>query len=167
LHCQNPFKQPRPPTTTAEAEQAQDASASPWAVDDLIACWRGQRHARLSRDGINGVRKFSPRSRAVRRHPAARIGRCLLGAFMRKSSPRESVASLGPSSGLKGLLIGTGVRRILPGGPFTAYPVAAALSRSAPISAPHRHGGELDADRLRRAVAWELPPGTVLRCGVS
>jgi hypothetical protein len=35
--------------------------------------------------------------------------------------------SLGPRSGLKGLLIGAAFGAILPGGPFTAYPVASAL----------------------------------------
>jgi uncharacterized membrane protein YraQ (UPF0718 family) len=61
---------------------------------------------------------------------------CLLGAFIAEILPHEKVSrSLGPKSGLKGLLIGTAFGAILPGGPFTAYPVAARCSRSAPISA--------------------------------
>ena len=51
---------------------------------------------------------------------------CLLGAFIAEILPHEKVSrSLGPESGLKGLLIGTAFGAILPGGPFTAYPVAA------------------------------------------
>src|SRR5207244_7227730 len=53
---------------------------------------------------------------------------CLLGAFIAEILPHEKVSrSLGPNSGLKGLLIGTAFGAILPGGPFTAYPVASAL----------------------------------------
>jgi uncharacterized membrane protein YraQ (UPF0718 family) len=49
---------------------------------------------------------------------------CLLGAFISEILPHDKVSrSLWLNSGLKGLLIGA----ILPGGPFTAYPVASAL----------------------------------------
>jgi len=48
---------------------------------------------------------------------------------------------------LKGLLIGAAFGAILPGGPFTAYPVASALLTVGADSARPSHGGELDPDR--------------------
>src|ERR1700743_3959246 len=84
---------------------------------------------------------------------------CLLGAFIAEILPHDKVSrSLGPSSGLKGLLIGAAFGAILPGGPFTAYPVASALLTG---------GGEFGATismvvswtliGYGRAVAWDLP----------
>ena len=66
--------------------------------------------------------------------------------------------SLGPNSGLKGLLIGTAFGAILPGGPFTAYPVASALlTVGADFGATIAMVVSWTLIGYGRAVAWELP----------
>jgi len=53
---------------------------------------------------------------------------CLMGSFVTLLLPREAVARwVGAESGILGILIATIVGAILPGGPFTIYPVAGAL----------------------------------------
>jgi uncharacterized membrane protein YraQ (UPF0718 family) len=84
---------------------------------------------------------------------------CLLGAFIAEILPHEKVArSLGPKSGLKGLLIGTAFGAILPGGPFTAYPVASALlTVGADFGATIALVVSWTLIGYGRAIAWELP----------
>src|SRR5438128_4988569 len=84
---------------------------------------------------------------------------CLLGAFIAEILPHEKVSrALGPKSGLKGLLIGTAFGAILPGGPFTAYPVAAALlTIGADFGATIAMVVSWTLIGYGRAVAWELP----------
>ena len=84
---------------------------------------------------------------------------CLLGAFITEILPHEKVSrSLGPQSGLKGLLIGTAFGAILPGGPFTAYPVASALlTVGADFGATIAMVVSWTLIGYGRAVAWELP----------
>ena len=84
---------------------------------------------------------------------------CLLGAFIAEILPHEKVSrSLGPKSGLKGLLIGTAFGAILPGGPFTAYPVASALlTVGADFGATIAMVVSWTLIGYGRAVAWELP----------
>src|SRR5205085_8854648 len=84
---------------------------------------------------------------------------CLLGAFIAEILPHEKVSrSLGPESGLKGLLIGTAFGAILPGGPFTAYPVAAALlTVGADFGATIAMVVSWTLIGYGRAIAWELP----------
>ena len=84
---------------------------------------------------------------------------CLLGAFITEILPHEKVSrSLGPKSGLKGLLIGTAFGAILPGGPFTAYPVASALlAVGADFGATIAIVLSWTLIGYGRAVAWELP----------
>jgi uncharacterized membrane protein YraQ (UPF0718 family) len=84
---------------------------------------------------------------------------CLLGAFIAEILPHERVSrSLGPASGLKGLLIGTAFGAILPGGPFTAYPVASALlAVGADFGATIAMVVSWTLIGYGRAVAWELP----------
>jgi len=54
-----------------------------------------------------------------------------LGSLVGKFLPREAVAGmLGRGSGLKGILLGTAVGSILPGGPYVVFPVAAGLVSS-------------------------------------
>src|SRR5207302_9233421 len=63
-----------------------------------------------------------------------------------------------PNSGLKGLLIGTAFGAILPGGPFTAYPVASALlTVGADFGATIAMVVSWTLIGYGRAVAWELP----------
>jgi uncharacterized membrane protein YraQ (UPF0718 family) len=84
---------------------------------------------------------------------------CLLGAFITEILPHEKVSrSLGPNSGLKGLLIGAAFGAILPGGPFTAYPVASALlTVGADFGAAIAMVVSWTLIGYGRAVAWELP----------
>lgn len=84
---------------------------------------------------------------------------CLLGAFITEILPHEKVSrSLGPNSGLKGLLIGAAFGAILPGGPFTAYPVASALlTVGADFGATIAMVVSWTLIGYGRAVAWELP----------
>ena len=84
---------------------------------------------------------------------------CLLGAFIAEILPHEKVSrALGPKSGLKGLLIGTAFGAILPGGPFTAYPVAAALlTVGADFGATIAMVVSWTLIGYGRAIAWELP----------
>jgi uncharacterized membrane protein YraQ (UPF0718 family) len=84
---------------------------------------------------------------------------CLLGAFIAEILPHEKVSrSMGPESGLKGLVIGTAFGAILPGGPFTAYPVASALlSVGADFGATIAMVVSWTLIGYGRAVAWELP----------
>jgi uncharacterized membrane protein YraQ (UPF0718 family) len=84
---------------------------------------------------------------------------CLLGAFIAEILPHKKVArSLGPSSGLKGLLIGAAFGAVLPGGPFTAYPVASALlATGADFGATIALVVSWTLIGYGRAVAWELP----------
>jgi uncharacterized membrane protein YraQ (UPF0718 family) len=84
---------------------------------------------------------------------------CLLGAFITEILPHEKVSrSLGPKSGLKGLLIGAAFGAILPGGPFTAYPVASALlTVGADFGATIAMVVSWTLIGYGRAVAWELP----------
>ncbi|PSO19121.1 permease [Bradyrhizobium sp. MOS003] len=73
--------------------------------------------------------------------------------------PHEKVSrALGPKSGLKGLLIGTAFGAILPGGPFTAYPVASALlAVGADFGATIAMVVSWTLIGYGRAVAWEIP----------
>jgi Predicted permease len=81
------------------------------------------------RDGIDGVLKILTHDLWLFGEIMPRVlAGCLLGGFIAEILPHDKVSrALGPNSGLKGLLIGTAFGAILPGGPFTAYPVAAAL----------------------------------------
>jgi uncharacterized membrane protein YraQ (UPF0718 family) len=84
---------------------------------------------------------------------------CLLGAFIAEILPHEKVSrSMGPESGLKGLMIGAAFGAILPGGPFTAYPVASALlAVGADFGATIAMVVSWTLIGYGRAIAWELP----------
>jgi uncharacterized membrane protein YraQ (UPF0718 family) len=84
---------------------------------------------------------------------------CVIGALVRLLVPQSVIVRwLGERSGLRGLALATLVGAVFPGGPFTIFPLAAALMLSG-------------ADRgtttafitawlligLNRAVIWELP----------
>jgi uncharacterized membrane protein YraQ (UPF0718 family) len=112
------------------------------------------------RDGIDGVLEILARDLALFGGILPRVlAGCLLGAFIAEILPHEKVSrSLGPTSGLKGLLIGTAFGAILPGGPFTAYPVASALlTVGADFGATIAMVVSWTLIGYGRAVAWELP----------
>jgi uncharacterized membrane protein YraQ (UPF0718 family) len=118
----------------------------------VVLVWR--------RDGIRGVGEILTSDLALFGGILPRVlAGCLLGAFIAEILPHEQVArSLGPKSGLKGLLIGTAFGAILPGGPFTAYPVASALlAVGADFGATIALVVSWTLIGYGRAVAWELP----------
>jgi uncharacterized membrane protein YraQ (UPF0718 family) len=84
---------------------------------------------------------------------------CLIGAFVTMLLPREVVARrVGGESGLLGLLIATGTGAILPGGPFTIYPVASALlTLGADAGTAIAFITSWTLLGYNRALVWELP----------
>jgi len=112
------------------------------------------------RDGIQGVTEILTHDVTLFGGILPRVlAGCLLGAFIAEILPHEKVSrSLGPKSGLRGLLIGTAFGAILPGGPFTAYPVASALlAVGADFGATIAMVVSWTLIGYGRAVAWELP----------
>ncbi len=112
------------------------------------------------RDGIGGVLDILTHDVTLFGGILPRVlAGCLLGAFIAEILPHEKVSrSLGPNSGLKGLLIGAAFGAILPGGPFTAYPVASALlTVGADFGATIAMVVSWTLIGYGRAVAWELP----------
>lgn len=84
---------------------------------------------------------------------------CLMGAFVTMLLPREAVARwVGAESGIIGILIATVTGAVLPGGPFTIYPVAGALlAAGADVGAACAFVISWTLLGYARAVVWELP----------
>jgi uncharacterized membrane protein YraQ (UPF0718 family) len=84
---------------------------------------------------------------------------CLIGAFITLLLPREVVSRwVGSESGFLGILIATIVGAILPGGPFTIYPLAGAfLAIGADAGAAVAFVTSWTLLGYNRAVVWELP----------
>jgi len=154
--------QPPPPDEAADPEAAPRKKRKPvgWSmifIGALVAVcvvlvWR--------RDGSSGVLAILSADLWLFGEILPRVlAGCLLGAFIAEILPHEKVSrALGPKSGLKGLLIGTAFGAILPGGPFTAYPVAAALlTVGADFGATIAMVVSWTLIGYGRAVAWELP----------
>lgn len=121
-------------------------------VVSVVLVWR--------RDGPSGVTEILSSDIWLFAEILPRVfAGCLLGAFITEILPHEKVSrSLGPKSGLKGLLIGTAFGAILPGGPFTAYPVAAALlTVGADFGATIAMVVSWTLIGYGRAISWELP----------
>jgi uncharacterized membrane protein YraQ (UPF0718 family) len=118
----------------------------------VVLVWR--------RDGVDGVLRILSHDVLLFGEILPRVlAGCLLGGFIAEILPHDKISrALGPSSGLKGLLIGTAFGAILPGGPFTAYPVAAALlTVGADFGAAIAMVVSWTLIGYGRAVAWELP----------
>ena len=112
------------------------------------------------RDGLDGVLKILLQDFSLFGEIMPRVlAGCLLGGLIAAVLPHDKVSkSLGPESGLKGLLIGTAFGAILPGGPFTAYPVASALlAVGADFGATIAMVVSWTLIGYGRAVAWEMP----------
>ncbi len=84
---------------------------------------------------------------------------CLISAFVTRLLPREVVARLvGSESGFQGLLIATAVGAVLPGGPLTIFPVAAAfLVLGAEVGTAIAFITAWNLLGYNRALIWELP----------
>jgi uncharacterized membrane protein YraQ (UPF0718 family) len=84
---------------------------------------------------------------------------CLIGALVTLLLPREIVARwVGPDSGFSGLIIATVAGMILPGGPLTIYPVAAAfLAAGADMGAVIAFVVSWTLLGYSRALVWEMP----------
>ncbi|MGL4635771.1 MAG: permease [Beijerinckiaceae bacterium] len=98
---------------------------------------------------------------------------CLIGAMVRLLIPRKVIVEwVGEGSGLRGLLIASGVGALFPGGPFTIFPLAGAfmLSGADRGAAVAFVTGWLLLG-INRAIIWEMPFfGTdfvMLRMGLS
>ncbi len=87
--------------------------------------------------------------------------------------PRDLIeGSLGPESGLRGILIATGAGAITPAGPFIAMPIAATMLRSGAAAGPVvAFITAWSILAVHRLIAWEIPivgPGiALLRYGIS
>jgi uncharacterized membrane protein YraQ (UPF0718 family) len=84
---------------------------------------------------------------------------CLIGGFVILLLPREIVVRwVGAESGLTGLLVASSIGIILPGGPFTIYPIAGAfLAIGADAGAAIAFVTSWTLLGVNRAVIWELP----------
>lgn len=84
---------------------------------------------------------------------------CLVGAFIALLLPREVVNRwVGEESGFTGILVATLAGAILPGGPFTIYPIAATLALlGADIGAIVALIVSWSLLGYSRALIWELP----------
>jgi uncharacterized membrane protein YraQ (UPF0718 family) len=84
---------------------------------------------------------------------------CFIGAFVTLLLPREKVARwVGAESGIAGILIATIAGAIMPGGPFTIYPVAGAfLAAGADAGAACAFVIAWTLIGYTRAIVWELP----------
>jgi uncharacterized membrane protein YraQ (UPF0718 family) len=83
----------------------------------------------------------------------------LIGAFVMLLLPRETIVKwVGAESGIGGILVATFAGAILPGGPFTIYPVAGSfLAAGADVGAACAFVISWTLIGYTRAIVWELP----------
>lgn len=84
---------------------------------------------------------------------------CLIGALITLLVPREVVVKLvGSESGLRGLAIATLAGLLVPGGPFTVFPITVAfLAIGADRGAAIAFVTAWHVIGLNRAIIWEMP----------
>jgi uncharacterized membrane protein YraQ (UPF0718 family) len=84
---------------------------------------------------------------------------CLIAALVTVLLPRDTISRwVGHDSGLRGILISAGAGIIVPGGPFTIYPIAAAfLGMGADAAAAVTLITSWTTIGMSRALVWELP----------
>jgi uncharacterized membrane protein YraQ (UPF0718 family) len=158
-----PSKEPAAPADEAvEGEESPRRARKPigWSLIAIVVLVVVSATLVWRRDGIDGVLEILIHDLALFGGILPRVfAGCLLGAFIAEILPHEKVSrSLGPKSGLKGLLIGAAFGAILPGGPFTAYPVASALlTVGADFGATIAMVVSWTLIGYGRAIAWELP----------
>lgn len=87
------------------------------------------------------------------------LGALLLGAYIQRLVPRETMERwLGRDSGWRGLSLATLAGTATPGGPFTAFPLVAALYQTgaaAPVCITYLTAWAVLG--LNRVLVWELP----------
>lgn len=112
------------------------------------------------RDGMDAVVRIGLDDARLLLEMAPKVlGGCLIGAFVHLLVPGEVVARwVGSDSGLRGLVIATLSGILLPGGPFTIFPVAAAfLTLGAEAGAALAFISAWSLMGLNRSVIWEMP----------
>jgi uncharacterized membrane protein YraQ (UPF0718 family) len=84
---------------------------------------------------------------------------CLIGAFVTLLLPREAIVrAVGAESGILGILVATVAGALLPGGPFTIFPVAGAfIAAGADAGAASAFIISWTLLGYTRAIVWELP----------
>jgi uncharacterized membrane protein YraQ (UPF0718 family) len=84
---------------------------------------------------------------------------CLIAALVTVLLPRDTISRwVGKDSGFKGILISAGVGIIVPGGPFTIYPIAAAfLGMGADAAAVVTLITSWTTIGMSRVLVWEMP----------
>jgi len=157
-----PLKDPAPADEGADGEEPPRRGRKPvgWSMIAIVVLVAVSATLVWRRDGIAGVLDILIHDLALFGGILPRVfAGCLLGAFITEILPHDKVSrSLGPNSGFKGLLIGAAFGAILPGGPFTAYPVASALlTVGADFGATISMVVSWTLIGYGRAVAWELP----------
>jgi uncharacterized membrane protein YraQ (UPF0718 family) len=157
-----PTKDPAPDADAAEFEPRPGRIRKPvgWSTISIAVLVAISAALVYRRDGASGVWEILKHDLTLFGGILPRVlAGCLLGAFITEILPHEKVSrSLGPKSGLKGLLIGAAFGAILPGGPFTAYPVASALlTVGADFGATIAMVVSWTLIGYGRAIAWELP----------
>ena len=156
------MKDPAQAKDAAEGEPRPGRARKPvgWSMITIIVLVAISVILVYRRDGLSGVADILTNDLSLFGGILPRVlAGCLLGAFIAEILPQDKISrSLGPASGLKGLLIGTAFGAILPGGPFTAYPVASALlAVGADFGATIAMVVSWTLIGYGRAVAWELP----------
>jgi uncharacterized membrane protein YraQ (UPF0718 family) len=156
------LREPAPADEAAEGEVRPRHRRKPigWSMITIVVLVAISATLVWRRDGLAGVLEILTHDLALFGGILPRVfAGCLLGAFIAEILPHDKVSrSLGPNSGLKGLLIGAAFGAILPGGPFTAYPVASALlTVGADFGATIAMVVSWTLIGYGRAVAWELP----------
>ncbi len=156
-----PLKDPAPADNFAD-EPRPGKARTPigWSTIMLAALVAVSAVLVYRRDGVTGLTEILSHDVSLFGGILPRVlAGCLLGAFIAEILPHDRVSkSLGPESGFKGLLIATAFGAILPGGPFTAYPVASALlAVGADFGTTIAMVVSWTLIGYGRAVAWELP----------
>lgn len=112
------------------------------------------------RDGLDKVTEILVHSSWVTVEVLPRMAAgSLIGGFIAYAIPRETIArTLGRESGFWGLLIGTVFGALVPGGPFTIYPIGSALLvAGADAGAIIAFVTSWTLIGYARALVWEMP----------
>jgi len=83
----------------------------------------------------------------------------LLAGLVQQLVPRDRVRNwLGSASGLRGLLLATGIGIVTPGGPFTSFPLVVALAEAgADIGVLVAYLTSWSVLGMNRILVWEIP----------